>query len=788
MLYTKVAVNTFSAACPTVGGRDSRDMGKALSRHFSCARRERPFSVESADGDLVGHCTGIEPDCPCAIFNKLDGLNHLLRSVGLELVEILPGQLSLSWYESPWESSKLEPAATSQYDARKTAADVQDPSAGGDAPATTKTEYVTRVLTLVQDILATHRCVVAVDVAGRTFGAHEDLTRDAITRAGSSLRALRIRSVYRVSQPLVDSLGDAVGSLSRLRELAWTHDKLQRPLSGKLLAFLRMTSTLTSLDLVEVHMPLPNAEALFGALKKNASLRRLTLSACLVIRDPNETSALLRDYLSDGRCDQILSLTVRRSCTSHPPSLSAIVDGVCQNRSLQDLSVAGFFLGRWNFTVVAKLLNENRTLRRLTLIGTSWFEAFQGSFTSREHWKRRESEAPNGFPRCLLALARHRSLEQLTVDVSTFTVNECLSFCEAVRANRTLRVVTLARIRNEDVGAICDIISKTDTKDRIRLDHAYVLRDGCSENVVEYPALIKNVVLDPGNFRDPQMVGEALRLLPRFSQISSLSLTVVSGQQFDDDNARAVVANFLETTTTLRRLDLSLHTSGPLVYGGREGLLRALARNTSLRTLRIHKMRFTDPEIQLLAATIADSATLCEFGFFVEDNDRAALKAFLRGLEPRFSGNYSMLELSHSAIDGCPQYLAVQRVARRNRTLAMRASHYVMGVNHSKRCARALEEVSCGQGVVRTVAEFASIDEYTAAGVVQQALEELADMATFLKAAGVVQENVICHPVCEDKRGGPRLQLDGLDADSWRQIRRYIRLADIVDSDCYPRL
>ncbi|XP_049518618.1 uncharacterized protein LOC119443198 isoform X2 [Dermacentor silvarum] len=769
-------------------GRDSTDMGKALSRHCFSGRRDRPSSVESADGELVGPCTGTEPDCPCAIFKKLDALNDRLRSVGLELVEILPGQLSLSWYESPWDSSKLEPATTSQYDARKMAADIQYPSAGGDAQVTAKTEDRMRVLTIVQDVLATHRCVIAVDVAGRMFGAHEDLIRDAITRAGSSLRALRVRSVYHVNQPLVDSLCDAVGSLSRLRELAWTHDKLQRPPCGRLLAFLRTTSTLTSLDLTEVHMPFPHADAFFGALKKNVSLRRLTLSACLVIHDPNETSALLRDYLTSGRCDQLLSLTVRRSCTSHPPSLSAIVDGVCENRSLQDLSVAGFFLGRWNFSVVAKLLNENRTLRRLTLIGTSWFEVFQGSFTSREHWKKRESEAPNGFPRCLRALAVHRSLEQLTVDISTFTINECFSFCEAVRANKTLSAVTLARIRNEDVGAICNVIRKTGTEDRIRLDHAYVLRDGCCENVVEYPALIKNVVLDSENFRDPQMVGEALRLLPQFVQVSSLSLTVVYGQLFSDDDAvRSVVAKFLETSMTLRRLDLRLHMSGPL-YGSHEVLLRALARNTSLRTLRIRKTRFTDPEIQLMASAIADSTTLCEFGFFVEDNNRAALEAFLRALEPHFSSNYSMLELNHSAIDECPQYLAVQRVLRRNRALAMRASHYVMGVNRSKRCARALEKVSCGQGVVRTVAEFASIDEYTAAGVVQQALEGLVDMTTFMKAAGVVQENVVCHPLYGEKQGGLRLQLDRLDADSWRHVRRYIRLADIVDTDCYPPL
>ncbi|KAL1483090.1 hypothetical protein MTO96_002160 [Rhipicephalus appendiculatus] len=121
--------------------------------------------------------------------------------------------------------------------------------------------------------------------------------------------------------------------------------------------------------------------------------------------------------------------------------------------------------------------------------------------------------------------------------------------------------------------------------------------------------------------------------------------------------------------------------------------------------------------------------------------------------------------------------------------LSVRASHYVMGVNVSKRCARALELVSNGQGVVRTVAGFASVDETTAAGLVQQALGRLADMTTFMKVAGVVRETLVCHTVSgEDLRGGPRLQLDQLDADSWRHVRRYIRLADILDSDFHPPL
>lgn len=756
-------------------------MGKSLSRHCCSSRRERPPSVFSIDEDILGPCTGTaEPDRPCAIFKKLDAINDHLRSVRLELVEILPGQLSLSWYESPWESSKLQAAATSQYDARKSAAlgDIQkDIAAGGDVARDTAQESKrTRVLNLVQDILEVHHCVVAVEVAGHTFAGHERLIRGAITSAGSHLRALRIRSVYRFSQPLVDDLGDAVGSLSRVKELAWTHDKLQKPPSSRLLTFLRSTSTLTSLDLTEVHMPLPHAETLFGALKKNTSLTKFTLSACLVISDPDETCGLLREYLSGGRCNRLLSLTVRKSCTSHPPSLSAIVDGVCKNKALQELSVAGFFLGRWNFTVVAKLLTENQTLRRLTLIGTSWFEVFQGSFKSREQWKRRESEAPNGFPRCLRALASHRTLEQLTVDVSTFTIKECFAFCEAVRVNDTLSAVTLARVRNEDVGAICDVVRKTGTEHCIRLDHGYVLKDGYCDDVVEYPALINNVVLDRQNFREQQMMDEALRLLPRFGQLSSLSLNAVIPQQLFGD-----VAKFLETTTSLRRLDLSLTTSGPL-YGSNETLLHALMRNKSLRALRIQRMRFTSPDIKLLTTMVADSSTLCEFGLFV--NDRVALKAFLCGLEPWFSCNYSLLELSHSPIDECPQYLTVQRVLLRNRALAMRAAHYVMGVNTSKRCARALEQVSHGQGVVRTVAEFASVNERTAASAVQEAVESLVDMTTFMKAAGVVREAVVCHPVSADKQN--TTQLDELDVDSWRHVRQYVALADVLDSDFYP--
>ncbi|KAK8776926.1 hypothetical protein V5799_029730 [Amblyomma americanum] len=744
-------------------------MGNGVSRHGSKNAR---YCLASNGAILYvrsGPCTS-ESGRRCAIFRKLEVLNNFLRPIGLELIEVLPGRLSLAWYQAPWVVTAIQNA--SRYHPR-----IQEECqnlAGNVDNERYDEEDRLRALSVVQDILKNHRCVVSVDVVGEAFAGEEELIADALTRAAPVLRSLRIRSAYRVSQALVDYLGNAIGSLNHLQELAWTHDKLQRCPSDSVLAFLRMTTTLSALELTEVHMPAPHAATLFRALKKNRSLKTLCLSACLVISDPNMTGEILRDYVSSARCG-LLSLTVRKSCTSHPPSLKAIADGVCMNKNLQHLDVAGFFLGRWNFGIISKLLTVNQTLLKLTLIGTSWTEAFQARFSSRKGWKNCDCEGPHDMALCLKGIAHHKSLEQLTVDISTFTANEFTLFCEAVRANEIIRMVTLVRVHDDDVNTFCGIIRKTGTENRIRLEHNYVVKNRL-DDLAEYPNLIKTVVWNVGNLVDMRFFEKSQHLFPRCAHVTSLSLSVSHACLLSAD-VMSTVAEFLETTAHLRTLQLKLSVSG--AREASQGILvQALSKNSSLRTLRLHGMRLTAREMGQLAVFITGNRMLCDFGFFVSESNRADMEMFIIELElSRFSDNYTMLQLSHSNV--CDEAsLYIHQLIRRNRALAMRALHCAMGVTQNKSSAGALEDVSTEQGVIREVAVSAGVDEATAAAVLKQALDCVVEADGYVKATGVLQNSAICRSASEDSDWP--VQLDGLDVNSWRHVLQFLKFAEVA--------
>ncbi|KAK8786797.1 hypothetical protein V5799_023429 [Amblyomma americanum] len=47
-------------------------------------------------------------------------------------------------------------------------------------------------------------------------------------------------------------------------------------------------------------------------------------------------------------------------------------------------------------------------------------------------------------------------------------------------------------------------------------------------------------------------------------------------------------------------------------------------------------------------------------------------------------------------------------------------------------------------------------------------------MDAFMRFTGVVRERVVCHP-----RGDGLMQLDQLDEDCWKHVRRYLMVEDI---------
>ncbi|KAH6942280.1 hypothetical protein HPB50_002943 [Hyalomma asiaticum] len=97
---------------------------------------------------------------------------------------------------------------------------------------------------------------------------------------------------------------------------------------------------------------------------------------------------------------------------------------------------------------------------------------------------------------------------------------------------------------------------------------------------------------------------------------------------------------------------------------------------------------------------------------------------------------------------------------------------------HSRRhCARSVERVWHHAGLLEELAEQLCLSVADASAVIRRGLRSMEGLDDFMRLAGVVQDSVVCNP-CQDGRP----QLDTLNDDCWRMVRRYLMLDDVRES------
>ncbi|KAL1478290.1 hypothetical protein MTO96_035140, partial [Rhipicephalus appendiculatus] len=90
------------------------------------------------------------------------------------------------------------------------------------------------------------------------------------------------------------------------------------------------------------------------------------------------------------------------------------------------------------------------------------------------------------------------------------------------------------------------------------------------------------------------------------------------------------------------------------------------------------------------------------------------------------------------------------------------------------RRAAALEQVWRHAGLLQELAEQQSLSVAQVASIIRRGLRSIESLHDFMRLARVVQHSVVCEP-CHDGRP----QLDDLNEDCWRLVRRYLVLDDV---------
>ncbi|KAH7986696.1 hypothetical protein HPB49_025856 [Dermacentor silvarum] len=150
--------------------------------------------------------------------------------------------------------------------------------------------------------------------------------------------------------------------------------------------------------------------------------------------------------------------------------------------------------------------------------------------------------------------------------------------------------------------------------------------------------------------------------------------------------------------------------------------------------------------------------------------------AFFRRFSEDNADNYNLVHVTLSGIldtEAARDCFKVRDTVRRNCGLVTRAAQFARGRTLDRHCAEALERVWRHAGLGE-LAEQLSLSVNKTSAMVRRWLRSMEGVHDFMRLARVVRDCVECNPCQVD-----RLQLDNLNEDCWRLVRRYLMLGDV---------
>ncbi|KAH7974394.1 hypothetical protein HPB49_015019 [Dermacentor silvarum] len=523
-----------------------------------------------------------------------------------------------------------------------------------------------------------HRCILSIDIdeegRNRQLQATVSLI-GTLARKVPSLVSLRVCDTLATEEGR-DTVASALATAYSLQELHMRKATLNGLCVLLFHKFFSATERLTTLSLIDVHFhPGDSAPLLLKALKRNSSIHTLTLAVCTCFHGPNH-GALLAAVLA--RKDSLRTLSLKRCCFTCPAGVHAIMNALINNRHLYGLSLHGFMYSRVFEEMIPRMLVGNDALRTLRVERGSYNDRCSCKGVVRYCGTDYSDESESIDP-ITQGIPQNKWLEELTVDLSSSTLSECLCFFKALRRNKTLRRVVIVDIPNSGTAKLYRAMRKNDVEGRVTFKCPLIVME--SLEAVATCSEMSHVVINSDNLASGEMLEGALALLPRWAHIRYLGLCF-SGEQFV--SVQALLIPYLEANTTLRHLYLNV--------GGRiddchvrRNLLVALLKNRNLRKLHVE-------------------------GRIIVDDEEAE--------------NHTLCSLDHNEVPHSRHYHAVHSVVSRNRALAMCAAHFVVGANRSDYCANALSLVSHSPQLLFNVMEMASVEEAVAAACIQRTLME----------------------------------------------------------------
>ncbi|XP_077536364.1 uncharacterized protein LOC144148720 [Haemaphysalis longicornis] len=710
-------------------GKDEEDAGpSALS------------ILESTKGQFTGRtldfrlpCTATE-DTGCQIVDHLSAWNEFFCVTSWQLQK-LPGtssKLSLSFFrDSSWRycSAQLHLATL-----------------------------------LACQLLKSHRCVSHVELDIYLFEAHLDILSDAL-RENQSITSVKLAFSGWING---EDLATAALSLPRLRELEHSGYGQHSPtLVARLSTFLQNTTSLTALRLSKECPKGLSCEDILGGLAQNCSLKELVLPSRLIAEAPPRAQAAFAEWLTNSVL--LKNLTVVSHGRESVP-LKRILGAILANRSIVAVVFDCPYVYQSDVEFVSKVFEENKVLRSFKMLHT------------RDHYSMMPSFV-RGYPnkadcdRCLKALIENHTLEEVCLPFDVWDESKWKELFEALPAKKNFKKLSIQAMRRAPhflVGRLCAALKETGADKKVSFSTSFTEKEFDERSACK---AFSSIVVSARN-DNREAVFRILERLPSLGHIMCLHLNFEIAVSLDGVLS-SVLATFLGATHTLKNLELSASWD-MLLYDCQEGLMDGLARNTSLREVRIQveEVRNNFPAFsEPLANAISTSKNISRVYLGAPDY---AERAFFQSLSRGIADNYTLLSvtvLGYRYSKFKRYWFDVWDTTRRNCCLLTDAADFARAVRHDRRSGLALERMHSYPELVEEVAKLEEVDQAQAAAMVRDGLRSMEGLHQFMRLAGVVRKQVSCHA-----REDGRTQLDALNEDCWIAVRCYLKLHDIKES------
>ncbi|XP_075559468.1 uncharacterized protein LOC142590980 [Dermacentor variabilis] len=535
---------------------------------------------------------------------------------------------------------------------------------------------------------------------------------------------------------------------------------------------------LTTLDAAELSMSPSEASSLIHALIGNKTITDLRVGQSVFGYRDESSKALFASYLAK-QDSALRKLTLKSNRYADSDLLlRELIDAFCKMTSLEELD-ADIVVMTPEFVVAVSLFAEvvlrSASLRSLRLPST--FCECCGSIRYGGVYIP-EPKAAQCMKPWFAALRRpNLPLSKLCIDLRRFGEAECHAFFGAVaetNALKSLVVLSLPAIDRPD--RVCATIQERGLNDRVVIHWHYVRKTKRLQRCPQISSVSVRMRHLKSNDDFPfQTVISALEAVGGCAHITSLRLNC---DNFNRSMFSALAA-FIRAPSTLTDVNINVAfvCTRLIKQENRDvqtELVKALASNLKLVSVNLKGVLLAKDDFKRLAHGASKSLNLTEFAMtpacvFSARHGKAhgALKCCWVHRANAWTGE----SIENIALAN------ILETTRRNASAVLAAAQFVLGEEDGAEGARSIELMQDHPRLLEMVSEGGDVTKADAKEMISSALLRVRHLSLdeFMRMTGVVKETVEC---LADP--GSRRQLCDLNLDCWFHIRRFLKMADVL--------